>query len=321
MAARMMTTQFANLVKPGLRRVSIQQLQQTPKEFRQIFNVVAGPNPGGEAGRNFFDDLLISPMGTFIAKGEGTSIQYDRVAEVGTVRYTPYAYALGARITHEMWEDELYGVMSKIYRLIARSGLHQMEVQAFRVLNFGFAGTGNAGTGFTQAGFDINTGATGQLFNSAHTLKRGGTIANRAAVDLDLSVTSVENASDLLELNVDEAGMPDPRHLEHLVIPPQLKWIAREITESELKPYTGDNEVNPLGGEGISYMMVHYFIDPDMWIATGPKDQHDLNVWVREEPMFDAGDDFDSKDVKVSGMFRIAEGHGDFRGTFGSQGA
>jgi hypothetical protein len=316
----MMTTQFANLVKPGLRKVTLSTIKMVPKEGRQIFNLVVGPNPGGEAGRNFFDDLQVAPMGTYVFKGEGTPINYDRIQEIGTVRYTPAAYSLGGRVTHEMWEDELYGVMAKIYRIIARSGMHQLEVQMFRPLNGGFVGTG-AGTGFTAAGFDVNMGSSGALFNASHALKRGGTAGNRAATDLDLSVTAVENASDLLELTVDEAGMPDPRHLETLIVPTTLKWVAREITESELKPYTGNNEVNPLGGEGIHYMAVHYLNSPDTWFATGPKSEHDLNVWIREEPMFDAGDDFDSKDVKVSGLFRVATGHGDWRGAFGSQGA
>jgi hypothetical protein len=317
--ARMMTTNFSNLIRPGLRKVSLQTLKMVPKEFRQWANVVAGPNPGGEAGRNFFDDLQVAPLGTYVAKAEGTAIQYDRIQEIGTVRYTPFAYALGAKITHEMWEDELYGVMAKIYRIIARSGMHQTEVQGFRILNGGFAATG-AGTGFTAAGFDANISGTGALFQASHPLKRGGTIGNRASTDLDLSVTAVENASDLLELTVDEAGMPDPRHLEVLLIPPQLRWVARELTESELKPYTGNNEVNPLGGEGLHYMVCHYFTSSSAWFASGPKNEHDLNVWIREEPQFDAGDDFDSKDVKVSGMFRMASGHGDWRGTFGSQG-
>lgn len=311
--AVMRTTQFANLIRPGLRKVTVETTRQVPKEFRQIFNVINGPNPGGEAGRNYFDDLQVAPLGTYIGKPEDEPIQYDRIQEAGTVRYQPYSYALGARITHEMWEDELYGVMTKIYTLMARSGMHQMEVQAFRILNGGFATTG--GTGFTAAGFDALA-----LFSTAHVLKRGGTQANRATVDSDLGITALENAADLMGLIVDEAGMPDPRRMANIVHPVQLEWVAREITESELKPYTGNNEINVFGDGSLRHMQVHYLTDPDSWFAFASKADLDINVWIREAPMFDAGDDFDTKGVKLSGYFRQASGHGDYRGAFGSLG-
>jgi hypothetical protein len=312
--AVMRTANFANLVKPGLRKVTVETTRQVPKEFRQVFNVINGPNPGGEAGRNYFDDLQVAPLGTYVGKPEDETIQYDRIQEVNTVRYTPYTYALGARITHEMWEDELYGVMTKIYTLMARSGMHQMEVQAFRLLNGGFATTG--GTGLTAAGFDSLA-----LFSTAHVLKRGGTQANRASTDLDLGVTALENASDLMELLVDEAGMPDPKRLETIVHGPTLEWVAREIVESELKPYTGNNEINVFGDGTRKHMMVHYLTDSDSWFCTSAKADSDVNVWIREAPQFDAGDDFDTKGVKLSGLFRQAQGHGDYRGWFGSLGA
>ena len=317
MAARMQTQNFANLIKPGLRKVIISTLKDSPKEFRQLFNVITGENPGGQSGRHYFDDLQVAPLGTYIALPQGNAIQYDRIKEVGTVRYTPFAYALGARITHQMWVDELYSVMAKIYRLMAKSALHQMEVQAFRPLNFGFGTTG-AGTGFTAAGYDALA-----LFSTAHPLARGGTAGNRATTDMDLSITAVEVLSDLMELTVDEAGMPDPRRPETIVVPPKLRWVAREITQSELKPYTGNNEVTPLGGSNPSpdYMVVHYLADEDSWFMRGTKADSDVNIWIREDPMYDAGDDFDTKDVKVSGMFRIASGHGDWRNWAGSQGA
>jgi hypothetical protein len=131
----------------------------------------------------------------------------------------------------------------------------------------------------------------------------------------------VEHAIDLAETWVNHSGMPMPWKPSVLVIPPQLKWIAKEITESELKPYTGNNEVNPLGGEGLSYMVDHYLTDADSWYLMGPKSKHDVNVWIRREPRFMVGDDFDSGDAKCKGSFRMASGHGEPDGIFGSAGA
>lgn len=308
-----MTTGFANLVAPGLRKVYFDTLDGIAKEFRQIFNIIP-PDPGGQAGRNYFDDLQVASLGTFGEKPEGQPIQYDIPVEGNTVRYTPYTFGLGFRITEEMQEDDLYGVMVKMTRQLSMAAMHQMEVQAHRLLNNAFATAG--GTGHTAAGFDALA-----LCSTAHLLLRGGTRANRAATDLDLSVTAIEQAIDLFETWVNHSNMPTPMKPNLLIIPPQLKWVAKEITESELKPYTGNNEINPLGGEGLRYMVCHYLTDADSWFLLSPKAQHDLNVWMRREPRFAVGDDFDTGDAKAKGTFRMASGHGEPDGVFGSQGA
>jgi hypothetical protein len=312
--ARAQTGNFAHLVAPGLRKVYFDTLKGIPKEFRQVFNILP-PRPSQRSGLHYFDDLQVASLGTFGLKPEGQPIQYDVPIEGSTVRYQPYTFGMGFRITMEMQDDDLYDVMSKMSSQLAMAAEHQMEVQAFRLLNNGFATTGGS-TGHTAAGFD-----TLALFSASHTLIRGGTRANRAATDLDLSVTAIEQAEDIFETWVSHSNFPMPKHGNLLIVPPSLKWIAKEITESELKPYTGNNEINPLGGEGLRYMVCHYLTDPDAWYLAAPKAETDTNVWMRMEPKFQMGDDFDTGDAKAKGVFRIASGHGEPDGWFGSQGA
>lgn len=314
--ARAITSGFTNSVTPGLRKVFFSTLKGISQEARQIFNFLP-EKPGGQAGRNFFDDLRIASLGTFGGKPEGSAISYDVPQEDVTVRYSTYTFGLGFRMTMEMKEDDLYGTMQKMSGELAMAAMHQIEVQAHRILNNAFSSTGAAGTGFTQAGFN-----TEALVATSHTLVKGGTYANRASTDLDLSVTALEAAIDIFEGTPNESGMPTPKKPSLLLVPYQLKWIAKEILDSEQKPYTGDNEINPLGGEEIKYMLSHYIpIGNGTWFLLGPKAQHDLNVWVRKQPTFETGDDFDTGDTKAKGVFRIATGHGDWRSVFGSQGA
>jgi hypothetical protein len=313
MSARMNTGNFANLLKPGLRDAVFSTITDFPKEFRQWANVINGANPGGESGRAYFDDLQVASFGTAAPKPEGEHIQYDDIREVATVRYTPITVALGARATMEMYADEKYGVMQKLAKEITAAVLHQFEVRAHLPLNSGFATT--AQTGFTAAGFD-----TGALFSTAHTLKRGGTQPNRVAADSDLSSTALQTALDYFELTVSESNTPAPRKAKTLVVPPQLRWIAKELTQSELKPYTTNNEINPIKGE-FQFIVSHYLTDADSWFLLSDKEQHDINVWIRMAPAFEMGDDFDTGDAKMKVTGRIASGHGDYRGTFGSLGA
>lgn len=315
--ARAITTAFTNSIAPGLRKVFFSSIKGIPQEARQILNFLP-EKPGGQAGRNYFDDLRVASLGTFGTKPEGTAISYDVPVEDVTVRYSTYTFGLGVRLTMEMKEDDLYGTMSKLSGELAASAMHQIEVQSHRPLNNAFSASGSAGQGFTQAGFNSEA-----LIATSHTLVRGGTYANRASTDLDLSVTALTAAIDSLEGTPNESGMPMPIRPSLLLVPYQLKWIAKEILDSELKPYTGDNEVNPLGGEGIKYMCSHYIpVGNGTWFLMAPKAKHDINVWIRKQPTFDvSGEDFDTGDSKMKGVFRIAVGHGDWRGIYGSQGA
>jgi hypothetical protein len=285
--ARALTTGFPQLITPGLRKVWFSTLNEIPKEFRQWANLVP-PNPGPGTPLHYFEDLNVASLGTFGQKPEGQAIQYDIPREGTKVRLTPYTFGLGFRITEEMQEDELYGVMKRMSRELAISAAHQMEVQAVRVINNGFGTAG--GTGHTAAGFDGLA-----LFSTAHTIIRGTTLRpNRLTTDLDLSITALEQAQDLFELWINHSGMPTPKKGSLLFTGPTLKWIARELTESELKPYTGNNEINPIMGEGFQHMIGHYFSDPDAWYLFSPKSQHSLTVWLRRAPKFQTGDDFDT---------------------------
>jgi len=65
----------------------------------------------------------------------------------------------------------------------------------------------------------------------------------------------------------------------------------------------------------------NYLTDTDAWFLSAAKGEHELNLYTREEFWTDYETDFDTKDVKVSGMFAESSGWSDPRGFFGSPGA
>lgn len=311
--ARAITGAFPELVKVGLRKVYFSTLKDVVKEYSQWINVITGDTMGDGTGRAFAEDLQVASLGTFGAKPEGDPVIYDVPIQGNLVRYTPFAFGLATRMTEEMKADGLYGVFDKMSKELAFAANHAMEVQAHRTLNSGFGTTG--GTGLTAAGFD-----TLALFSTAHTLLRGGTAANRATTDMDLSQTALEAATDTLHGTVNESNMPTPMVPKYLVVPYQQEWIARELLESTKKPWTNTNDINTMQGT-LQPIFSHYLTDADSWFVLAAKDKHDINMWIRKSPAFEIGDDFDTGDSKMKGTFRMATGHGDWRGTFGSQGA
>lgn len=305
---------FPESMKPGLRKAYFSSIKEMPKQFRQWANVISGESPGGEAGKSFFEDLQIASIGSMAVKPEGDPFQFDTFTEGELVRYTPQTFGLGLRITMEAKQDGKYGIFEKMSPELGYIAVQQMEYTAHRILNEGTATAG--GNGFTAAGFNA-----GALFSTSQSLIKGGAGQNRLTTDVDLSVTGVELASDLLRGTVDESGFPKPIMKGSLLyVPYQSRWVAKEITQSELKPYTGNNEVNPIGGE-FSFMESYWLTDSDSWFLMAPKKEHDLNVWLRLPPDLVFDDDPNTRDTLMTSVMRMAAGHGDWRGVVASYGA
>lgn len=299
---------FAELYGPGLRKLFFDKFMGLPTEYDKLFNILSSQ-------RAYEEDLKIAGLGAMPEKAQGASIVYDDFIQGDTkVRYTHKSFALGYRITEEAQEDELYGVFKKINEALARSGHQTREVRAWAVLN-------NAFTTFTTSG-TAGTGLDGlALCHTAHTLAGGGTYANRPTVDSDLGIAALQAAITRFEKCVDERGLPIVLIPRFIVIPPDQKWLAREILNSSHKPFTADNEINALVQDDLQYIVSHYLTDADAWFLTAAPGEHDLNYYNRRAMTFKEGDDFDTGDAKFRAGFRCSAGFSDWRGVDGSPGA
>jgi hypothetical protein len=129
----------------------------------------------------------------------------------------------------------------------------------------------------------------------------------------------------------------------YLVIPPELKWIAREILGTPNKPYvtttttgvyspgplptqgtnvgTSDiNAINALLAEDLMYFVGHYFTSVSAWFLVGEKEAHTLKFMNRENLEEDFSDDFDTRTIKQIATMRFSTGATHWLGTWGSNG-
>ena len=299
------TGQFSQLLAPGLRKIFFQHLKERPPQYSAVFNMHT-------SARAYEEDLEIAGLGTMPAKPEGNSITYQDPVLGGKKRYTHVSFGLGFRVTVEMYEDDLYGPMKRMTRELAKAGRNVREVRSFNVLNNAFT---------TEFGFP-KLGVNEALISTAHTLIGGGTLANRASVDADLGVASLEAAILLFDNLTDENGIPIVVKPKWLIVPPALKQIAREILGSEFRPYTADNTVNAvIQNDSMQDMVVNYLTDADSWYLLADKGEQDLNFFERASVRFQSGDDFDTGDAKFKAFQRFSVGAGEWRGIFGSLGA
>jgi hypothetical protein len=289
------TNQFANLLAPGLRKVFFDYLKPMPTEYDRLFNVQ-------NTERHYEDDYEMSMLGgSFPAKPEGISIQYVDPLTGTTKRHTPTPFGLGFRITHEMWKDDLYGPMRRMSQGLAKASHNTVELQAIGVID-------DASAGATYTGFDALP-----LASTVHViLYTAGTFANRPTTYGVLGITTLQAALLRFEGTLDQDGVLCVIKPKLLFIPPALRFVAKEILGSEFKPYTANNEINPVKDEGLSYFVSHYMASVTMWGLIG--DTNPLLFFWRERDIFDASDDFDTGDAKFKDYHRHIQGFSDWRG-------
>lgn len=292
------------LLVPGLHKVFIETGEERPNEYQSVFN-------SPDMGWNPITDQQISGLGTAQSMPEGDRFTIDRPILGGTRAYEAVPFGLGFEVTYAMWEDEQYGVMNEESKLLARASRNRMEVEAWSVLNNAFSSAGNG------AGFDGLA-----LCSTSHTRLDGGAVqANRPSVDVGLSQTGLQAMFLRYEGMVDHRGLPRLMNPSMLVIPPALKFTARELLGSTQKPYTTDNEINPLMDEDLYYMVSHYLTSSTAWFALAAKGVHDLNFFVRSQPIFDSFDDPNTKNAVFTVWQRHIPGFGEWQGADGTTGA
>ncbi len=301
--------QFMLLLEPKISNIWNEQYPAYAVEWPSYLNVRS-------TQKATITDYKMSDFGPLRYKAEGADIQYDDALNGPTKIYQPVSYGLGYKITDEMLRHELYGQMDRLEGALMKSAVDNQEILSALVFNNGFSATAPANSdGYSATGFDGLA-----LFSTAHTrLDGGATQANRPATDVDLSLAAVQNAVIAYHQLKDERGRPQMIRLRKLFIHPNDVFTAREILNSEYKPGTANNDVNALREEGMSYQVLHYLTDGDAWFAQG--DTHDLNFIWDKRPVTSMDEDFESDDVKRKVVQAFAVGFGEWRGTYGSQGA
>jgi len=314
----MVRQEFFQLLAPGARKsfVEYRDLKERKAQYGVWMNV--------ESSDKAYEDVIhFAGLPPAQLKPENTPIVYNDLIQGGSKRYVNLTYALGARWSLELEQDDLYGVIKDTNKALARSHMFTKEYTATNVLNLGFSTT------LTDDGVSLfnnqhpllgGTAATNVLPGASNVISASGTYPNAPATGMDLSFTALQYMVNLFERMPDAQGIPVAVAPKTLLVPPELQFIAIELLGSAGKPYTADNEVNSILGQNLQYHIINYLTSPSAWFVVGPKDEHRLRFFNRMEADFDMDDDFDTKAIKVSCIERYSAGADSWIGTFGSNG-
>jgi hypothetical protein len=309
---------YAQLMATGVHHnyVEWNDTLQRESEFEKVFNVKTSTAA-------FEDEVYYAGTGPMPEKTEGGAITYTDLIQGGSYRFLHLTYGLGARASFELVDDDQYKIIEQAPKALARSQRFTTEMVPWNVFNNGFT------TMTTTDGVSIFNNAHPLLGGSAATniapaassvISSAGTWPNRPATDVDLSVAGIQLMTNQFQRLPDSLGMPIQLIPKMLVLPPELRFIAREYLGSPGQPNSGNNNINSLLGEDLTYTLSHYLTSTSAWFAVCDKSQHSLTFYWRQKPDTDYDDDFDTRSVKMISYMRFSAGAQDWKGVWGSNG-
>lgn len=241
-------------------------------------------------------------------KDEGSDLAFVHLNQGFVREYTMVTYAVGTTVTREMMEDDLYGVINKLPKLLAKSMYQTEETVAHNVVNNGHTAQGDEADGV--AIFATNHPLVGQA---------GGTSSNTLQTASDLNQTALEQACIDISDFVDDQSLKIRCYAKKLVVPTALQFVAEKILQTKQEVGSGDNTMNPMYGK-MSLLWSPYLTDNDQWTIITDCDDG-FTFYTRREADVERDNDFDTQNLKFSTSKRYQVGLTNWRGTYGSPGS
>ena len=255
----------------------------------------------------------VPSLGMLTAKQEGVSMDFEDLVDGYEKTLTHTTYAKGIRISEELMEDEMYGVIAQRTKALARSANRRKEYDHALLFN-----SANATTYYT--------GGDGlELLSNSHTIAGNPAVTyDNYAASTDLSFTAIDDARAAMrrfpEDTTSASGLPLGLVPKILLVPPELETTALELVNSDKKPGTGDNEINVLKGK-LEVVVWDYITDTNAWFLLADKKIVAPVSFTRRALRFDKDTDFVTQDLLASASTRYSNGFVDPRFCYGSMGS
>ncbi|MDD3414883.1 MAG: Mu-like prophage major head subunit gpT family protein [Lachnospiraceae bacterium] len=291
------STDWAKLLEPGLRAVFYNTYNELPTQFDKIFKMKSSSKASEK-------ELGMGAFTPWVERINDTdNVDYQKIGQGLERNYTHKEFASGFAVGKRLYEDEQYGIINGMAEDLGRAGRTKVEVDAAEVLN-------NA---FTTNMYDNKP-----LISADHPYEGGLAGVQSNLIEGALSDTKLKEAITKMRDLKDNGGKKIVLTPDVLVVPPQLEWLALELTKSTLKPGTADNDINTLAGR-LKVFVYDYLTDSDAWFLLDSK-RHKLTFFWRIKPEFTRGKDTDNFVAKYNGRMRYSYGASAWQGVIGSSG-
>lgn len=287
---------FQKLLEPKFRKIFFDTYDELPEQFPDIYNVHSS-----KKAKEY--DYHVSGTGEWEEKVPSGPISEEDIEHGFEVSYVHKAYAKMITIERELADDEMYGVMDKLPKKLARGGRTTVEKTAAAILN----------NGFTVNGYD-----SVPLFSNSHPMLKGGTCSN-LMTGAALSDATLKLGITMMRTNMKtEEGLKMQAKAQKLIVPADLEFTALTILQSAGQSGTANNDTNVIKGK-LKPVVMDYLTDANAWFLMDPT-LNEFNFFWRVKPEFKGTENFDNMVAKYRGYLRFSCGYSDWRGWIGNAG-
>lgn len=308
---------YGGLIK-GVEAAFIDVFDQTLLDYKPMYERIAKKRGSTKERER---TTGVAGPGNLILKDEGDNVSRGARLKLYNTEYIHKTYAKAIEVTMEAMEDNEWSEKLDDAKMLTRRGVLTMEQHFFQLFNDGFSLTDS------DANFPISRYGDGKaLFSTAHPRKDGGTAqSNASATSIALSEANLNVGRLALLRQLQDDGTPmDTTGKILLIVSLANEKLAVEITKSEYRSGTANNDINFYEGVGFDVLACKYLDSvlggsDTAWFLVMPEIAK-LLMWERKGLTMRNTTDEDTFNFKSSIHARWSVGFGDWRGTWGSKG-
>lgn len=294
------TSQIPALLLPGVRKIK-GDYREMPVQWTAVY---ARGQSKMESERTVHVRYLPLPQ----LKTTGAPTSFDNLAgQRWTYNHLHVAFGLGYAFTREALADNLYKTSFNAANLgLLRSFKQMKEIMGAATFNTGNVVTPGLG------------GDNLPWFSTAHPVDNY-TVANTPLNQVTLNENSLMMANNMIRRFRDEAGLLYGSQGRKLVVPVELRHVAKRLMETELRPGTTDNDVWSIKENNDlkdGYVVLDFLTSPYAWFVLS--DSGGLIMLDREPFETSMQTDFTTDNLMVKAYERYYTGIDDWRSGWGS---
>lgn len=288
---------FTYILDPGLRKIFMDEYEMPGSLIDQLYGVE-------KSSKNTEYDYAIGGLGD-LEEFDGT-IPYGDFSGQYRVSYTHKEWVKGIKVERKLVDDDLYSVINRRPQSLALVARRTREKHAANIFNNAFNTTIFSG------------GDTLALCSNSHTRVGTSTTQDNLGTSA-LSATALSAARLAMRAFMDETDNLINAMGDTLLVPPELEQTAWEITNSDKKVQTADNDANFWKGR-YKVLVWDYLSDTNNWFLIDSRYAKLFLKWFDRIPTeFNKDKDFDTYLGKWSVYTRYSYGFSDWTWLYGSQ--
>ena len=262
-------------------------------------------------GTSYAKTSSVGAFGDFTDFDASGQVVYDEVAQGYDVKIEAKQWVSGFQIERKLYDDELYGIINKKPRQMARAAVMTREKHGASVFSNAFSGSG------TIDGVLTNSEGL-SLCNSSHTSNATDGYTNQSNTGTTaLSGTAVEATRRLMAAFTDDRGNIISMNPDLLLVPRALEEKAWTLIASKGEPDGAENNANFHYGK---YKLAVWdrLSDSNNWFFIDSNMMKTMLEWYDRIPLeFGQETSFDTYVAKFRAYMRYGYGWNDWRFAYG----